>query len=96
MRDPLALVVEQPTRGLDVGAIETVWTELLAQRAAGKAILLISAELDEIFNLSDRIAVMFEGRIIGMLAAAATAEAVGLLMAGREAHTAEMERTVSV
>jgi general nucleoside transport system ATP-binding protein len=96
MRDPLALVVEQPTRGLDVGAIETVWTELLAQRAAGKAILLISAELDEIFNLADRIAVMFEGRIIGMLAAAATAEAVGLLMAGREAHTAEMERTVSV
>jgi ABC-type uncharacterized transport system ATPase subunit len=89
MRDPIALVVEQPTRGLDVGAIETVWAELLAQRDAGKAILLISAELDEIFNLADRIAVMFEGRIIGVLASgAATMEAIGLLMAGRETPVA--------
>jgi ABC-type uncharacterized transport system ATPase subunit len=85
MRDPVALVVEQPTRGLDVGAIETVWAELLAERAAGKAILLISAELDEIFSLSDRIAVMFEGRILGVLPAdGATAETVGMMMAGRE------------
>lgn len=92
MRNPDALVVEQPTRGLDVGAIETVWAELLAQRDTGKAILLISAELDEIFNLADRIAVMFEGRIIGVLAAgAATAEGVGLLMAGREAPVAAAE-----
>jgi simple sugar transport system ATP-binding protein len=92
MRDPVAIVVEQPTRGLDVGAIETVWAELLAQRAAGRAILLISAELDEIFNLADRIAVMFEGRIIGELPAArATAEAVGLLMAGRAAEPSQRE-----
>lgn len=90
MRDPAALVVEQPTRGLDVGAIETVWAELLSERAAGKAILLISAELDEIFNLADRIAVMFEGRILSVLPSAkATAETVGMLMAGREAHRTE-------
>ena len=89
MRDPLALVVEQPTRGLDVGAIETVWAELLAERAAGKAILLISAELDEIFNLADRIAVMFEGRILSVLPATkATYETIGMLMAGRETHFA--------
>jgi ABC-type uncharacterized transport system ATPase subunit len=94
MRDPVALVVEQPTRGLDVGAIETVWSELLAQRAAGKAILLISAELEEIFNLADRIAVMFEGRIIGILCAkTATSEAVGLLMAGRAAPAAAVAET---
>ena len=84
MREPLALVVEQPTRGLDVGAIETVWAEILAQREAGKAILLISAELEEILNLSDRIAVMFEGRIVGILPAAeADIETIGLMMAGR-------------
>ena len=85
MRNPDALIVEQPTRGLDVGAIEMVWAELLAERAAGKAILLISADLDEIFNLSDRIAVMFEGRILRVLAAdEASAEMIGMMMAGCE------------
>ena len=89
MCDPVTLVVEQPTRGLDVGAIETVWSELLAERAAGKAILLISAELDAIFYLSDRIAVMFEGRILGILAAdEATAENIGMMMAGCETQAA--------
>ena len=84
MRDPAVLVVEQPTRGLDVGAIETVWAELLAERGKGKAILLISAELEEIMNLADRIAVIFEGRIMGILdAGEATVEAIGLMMAGR-------------
>ena len=53
MREPLLLLVEQPTRGLDVGAIEAVWAELLAQRAHGRGILLVSAELDEILNLAD-------------------------------------------
>ena len=53
-REPLLLLVEQPTRGLDVGAIEAVWAELLAQRARGRGILLVSAELDEILNLADR------------------------------------------
>lgn len=89
MRDPQALVVEQPTRGLDVGAIETVWAELLAEREKGKAILLISAELEEILNLADRIAVIFEGRITGVLDAAdATVEAIGLMMAGQSGSQA--------
>jgi len=83
LRDAAAMVVEQPTRGLDVGAVEAVWRELLAERARGKAILLISAELEELMNLADRIAVMFEGRIVGVLdAATITIEALGLLISG--------------
>ncbi len=85
-REPGVLVVEQPTRGLDVGAIETVWAELLAQRAQGRAILLISAELEEILNLADRISVLFDGRIVGTVAGAgADVEKLGLMMAGRAA-----------
>jgi ABC-type uncharacterized transport system ATPase subunit len=84
MREPALLLVEQPTRGLDVGAIEAVWRELLAQRTQGRGILLVSAELDEIFNLADRVAVMFGGEIMGILGAAdAKLEVVGLMMAGR-------------
>lgn len=83
MRDPTVLLVEQPTRGLDVGAIELVWRELLAQRAAGKAILLVSAELEELLNLADRIAVIHDGRIMGTVAGSeADAETLGLMMAG--------------
>lgn len=83
-RDPGVLVVEQPTRGLDVGAIETVWAELLAQRAQGRAILLVSAELEEILNLADRIAVIFDGRIVGTIPGEnADVATLGLMMAGR-------------
>ena len=83
LQDAAAIVVEQPTRGLDVGAVEAVWRELLEQRARGKAILLISAELEELMNLADRIAVMFEGRIVGVLdAASITIEKLGLLISG--------------
>ena len=83
MRDPRAIVIEQPTRGLDVGAIEVVWREIIAQRDAGKAILLISAELEEIFNLSDRIAVIYMGRIMGVVRTTdASMEEIGLMMAG--------------
>ena len=83
MRGSAALVVEHPTRGLDVGAVEAVWGELLRARQEGKAILLISAELEELLNLADRIAVMFEGRIMGVVeAAGASAEEIGLMMAG--------------
>lgn len=86
MREPSVLIVEQPTRGLDVGAIETIWAELLAQRAAGRGLLLVSAELEEILNLADRILVMFAGRIVGALpGGAANPEQLGLLMAGRAA-----------
>ena len=82
-RGSAVLVVEHPTRGLDVGAVEAVWRELLLARQEGKAILLISAELDELLNLADRIAVMFEGRIMGIVdAAAASVEEIGSMMAG--------------
>jgi simple sugar transport system ATP-binding protein len=83
MRGSAALVVEHPTRGLDVGAVEAVWGELLRARQEGKAILLISAELEELLNLADRIAVMFEGRIMGVVdAAGASVEEIGFMMAG--------------
>lgn len=83
MAAPKVLIVEQPTRGLDVGAVEAIWAELLAQRAQGTAVLLISAELEELLNLSDRIAVMYEGRVTGIVdPATVTTEQLGLLMAG--------------
>jgi general nucleoside transport system ATP-binding protein len=82
-RGSAALIVEQPTRGLDVGAVESIWRELQLAREEGKAILLISAELEELLNLADRIAVMFEGRIMGIVdAAGASVEQIGLMMAG--------------
>jgi simple sugar transport system ATP-binding protein len=84
MRDPWLLLVEQPTRGLDVGAIEIVWAELLARRAQGRGILLVSAELEEIVNLADRVAVIFEGEIMGIVPTAdAEVEILGLMMAGQ-------------
>jgi len=83
MRGSTALIVEHPTRGLDVGAVEAVWGELLRARQEGKAILLISAELEELLNLADSIAVIFEGRIMGVVdAAGASVEKIGLMMAG--------------
>ncbi len=82
-RDPKALVISQPTRGLDVGATEYVRSELLAQRARGAAIVLISEDLDELMELSDRLVVLYSGRIVGELsAAAADRDHIGLLMAG--------------
>ncbi len=82
-RGSAALIVEQPTRGLDIGAVESIWRELLLAREEGKAILLISAEMEELLNLADRIAVMFEGRIMGIVeAAGASVEQIGLMMAG--------------
>ena len=80
---PKVLVVAQPTRGLDVGATEYVRNKLLEQRAAGAAILLISEDLDEILQLSDLIAVLYEGRIMDVRTAhGATPHELGLLMAG--------------
>lgn len=82
-RDPKVIVVSQPTRGLDVGATEYVRGKLLEQRQRGAAVLLISEDLDEILELSDRIAVIYEGEIMGVLpAAAADVEQLGLLMSG--------------
>jgi ABC-type uncharacterized transport system ATPase subunit len=77
------LVAAQPTRGLDVGSIEFIHSEIIKMRDRGVAVLLVSAELDEIMALSDRIAVMFSGRIVAILDRAdATRERLGLLMAG--------------
>jgi len=84
-QQPRLIVVSQPSRGLDIAATEYVHDRLLEQRARGAAILLISSELDEIRALSDRIAVLYEGRIVATLPAAeATEERLGLLMAGHE------------
>lgn len=81
------LIASQPTRGVDVGSIEFIHQQIVAQRDNGVAVLLVSAELDEILSLSDRIAVMYEGRIVKTLAAAqASREQLGLLMAGSSAE----------
>ena len=82
-KDPELLVAVQPTRGLDVGAIEYIHKQLVAQRDAGKGVLLVSLELDEVMNVSDRILVMYEGGIVGEFdPKAVTVEELGLYMAG--------------
>ena len=81
-RDPDLLIVGQPTRGVDIGAIEFIHKRLIALRDEGKAILLVSVELDEIRSLSDRILVMFAGRVMGERGASADERELGLLMAG--------------
>jgi simple sugar transport system ATP-binding protein len=83
-QDPGVLIVGQPTRGVDVGAIEFIHKRLIAMRDAGKAVLLVSVELDEIRSLSDRILVMFAGRIVGERGPEASEGELGLLMAGVE------------
>ncbi len=93
---PKFIVANQPTRGLDVGSIEFVHKTLIQERDAGAAILLVSVELDEIFSLSDRIAVMFQGRIMGEMSAdQANEQDVGILMAGgtlEPVHPASVEK----
>jgi general nucleoside transport system ATP-binding protein len=79
---PSVLLAAQPTRGVDIGAIEFIHRQLVAQRDAGAAILLVSAELEEIRSLSDRIAVMYEGRIVSIEPADTPEERLGLLMTG--------------
>jgi simple sugar transport system ATP-binding protein len=80
---PELLVAVQPTRGLDVGAIEYIHKQIVAQRDAGKGVLLVSLELDEVMALSDRILVMYEGEIVGELdPKTTTVEELGLYMAG--------------
>jgi general nucleoside transport system ATP-binding protein len=81
-RDPRVLLAAQPTRGLDVGAIEFVHRRLVEERDQGRAILLVSLELDEILSLADRILVMYEGRIVGEYAPDVTPEELGIAMTG--------------
>ena len=91
-RDPDLLIVAQPTRGLDVGAIEYVHKRLIEQRDHGKGVLCVSFELDEILNVSDRIAVMFDGQIVGIVDPKETSEQeLGLLMAGMTLEEARKE-----
>jgi len=87
-QDPGVLIVGQPTRGVDVGAIEFIHKRLIAMRDQGKAVLLISVELDEIRSLSDRILVMFAGRVVGERGPEASEGELGLLMAGVERQEA--------
>ncbi|WP_059171723.1 ABC transporter ATP-binding protein [Bacillus sp. FJAT-27445] len=83
-RDPQFLIAAQPTRGLDVGAIEFVHKQLIAQRDEGKAVLLVSFELEEVLNVSDRILVISEGRIVGETTPETTSDKeLGLMMAGK-------------
>jgi general nucleoside transport system ATP-binding protein len=92
-RDLKLLVLDQPTRGLDVGSIEFIHKQIIRKRDAGTAVLLVSAELDEILEMSDRIAVMYRGELVAVVdARTADKNEVGLLMAtgGREAATAEV------
>lgn len=82
-KDPSLLVAVQPTRGLDVGAIEYIHKQIVAERDRGKAVLLVSLELDEVMNLSDRILVMYEGEIVGEFdPKTTTVQELGLYMAG--------------
>ena len=86
------LVASQPTRGLDVGSIEYIHTQILKRRDNGVAVLLVSTELDEILQLSDRIAVMYRGKIVAIVPAGeATKETIGLLMAGITPAASEHE-----
>jgi simple sugar transport system ATP-binding protein len=83
-RDPRVLLVNQPTRGIDIGATEFVLQQILAQRDRGSAILLISTELEELLAISDRILVMYEGRIVGEVPPdRGLIEEIGLMMAGK-------------
>lgn len=89
-RDPELLVVVQPTRGLDVGAIEYIHKQIVAERDSGAAVLLVSLELDEVMNLSDRILVMYEGEIVGEFEADQVDEReLGLYMAGAKRNIAK-------
>ena len=91
-RDHQLLIAVQPTRGLDVGAIEYIHNQIVADRDAGKAVLLVSLELEEVMNVSDRILVMYEGEIVGELdPKKTTTEELGLYMAGARRNTPKKE-----
>lgn len=85
---PRSLVLAQPTRGLDVGSIESVHRHIVSARDGGAAVVLVSAELDEIIALSDRILVMYEGRIVGELPSGSSRREIGMLMSGARTGSA--------
>ena len=81
-RDPKVLIAAQPTRGLDVGAIEYLHRRLITERDEGRAILLVSLELDEVLSLSDRILVMYEGQVVAEHTSGVTEDEIGIEMLG--------------
>ena len=81
-RDVNLLIAAQPTRGVDVGSIEFIHEQIVAERDAGKAVILISTELDEVLALADRIAVMYRGQIVGIVSPDSSRETLGKMMAG--------------
>ena len=91
-KEPKLLVAVQPTRGLDVGAIEYIHRQIVAERDRGTAVLLVSLELDEVMNLSDRILVMYEGEVVGEFdPKATTVQELGLYMAGAKKQAKEAQ-----
>ncbi len=89
-REVKLVIASQPTRGLDVGSIEYIHSQLVRKRDEGAGVLVVSAELDEVLSLADRVIVMFDGHIMGIVPiASATKEEIGLLMAGVHPHTQE-------
>ena len=87
-RDPKVLIAAQPTRGLDVGAIEFVHRRIVAERDEGRAVLLVSLELDEVVSLSDRVLVIYEGEVVGEHSGEVSEEQIGLEMLGGKERTA--------
>ena len=88
--DPKVLVAHQPTRGLDVGAIEFVHRRLIAERDKGRAVLLVSLEYEEVRALADRILVIYEGKIVGEFPPDASEEELGIAMTGGKTQRAEV------
>jgi general nucleoside transport system ATP-binding protein len=90
MSRPLkVLIASQPTRGVDVGSIEFIHKRIVEARDRGTAVVIVSTELDEIYALSDRIAVMYDGRIVGTVTPDTPREQLGLMMAGADTVPAE-------
>jgi general nucleoside transport system ATP-binding protein len=93
------LIASQPTRGVDVGSIEFIHSRIIGERDRGTAVIIVSTELDEIYALSDRIAVMYDGRIVGTVTPDLPREKIGLMMAGAHdgadngAHDGEQHET---
>jgi simple sugar transport system ATP-binding protein len=89
---PLRLfVAAQPTRGVDVGATEFIWQRIVAERDQGRPVLIVSSELDEVVGLADRVAVMYRGRILGIVPPDTPRDQIGLMMAGVDERTASAE-----
>jgi simple sugar transport system ATP-binding protein len=90
-RDLKLMVVSQPTRGVDVGSTEAIHRRIVQARDDGVAVVIVSSELDEVLSLADRTAVMYGGRIVGVLGADASRDEIGLMMAGVVAEEAHAE-----